>query len=94
MYFFSIKAFLILAIVIVKIVYLGLLASRASRVALIVYSFLYNFLLNFRFSIRYGVSIIFGFRLFKYPFYSRVLVLLVHLYTKRKLLLSLEWYSS
>ena len=32
---FSTKAFLILAIVIVKIVYLGFLASRASRVALI-----------------------------------------------------------
>jgi hypothetical protein len=34
-YFFSAKAFLILAIVIVKIVCLGFLASRASRVALI-----------------------------------------------------------
>jgi hypothetical protein len=35
-YFFSAKAFLISAIVIVKIVYLGFLASRASRVALII----------------------------------------------------------
>jgi uncharacterized protein YebE (UPF0316 family) len=34
-YFFSAKAFLILAIVIVKIVYLGFLASYTSRVALI-----------------------------------------------------------
>jgi hypothetical protein len=34
-YFFSAKAFLILAIVTAKIVYLGFLASRASRVALI-----------------------------------------------------------
>ena len=33
--FFSIKAFLILAIIIAKIVYLGFLASRASGVALI-----------------------------------------------------------
>jgi hypothetical protein len=32
-YFFSAKAFLILAIVTAKIVYLGFLASRASRVA-------------------------------------------------------------
>ena len=35
MYLFSAKAFLISAIIIVKIVYLGFLASRASRVALI-----------------------------------------------------------
>ena len=35
MYLFSAKAFLISAIVIAKIVYLGFLASRASRVALI-----------------------------------------------------------
>jgi hypothetical protein len=34
-YFFSAKAFLILAIVIVKIVYSGFLASCASKVALI-----------------------------------------------------------
>jgi hypothetical protein len=34
-YFFSTKAFLILAIVIVKIIYLGFLVSRASGVALI-----------------------------------------------------------
>ena len=33
---FSTKAFLISAIVIVKIIYLGFLASRASRVALII----------------------------------------------------------
>ena len=32
--------------------------------------------------------------MFKYPFYSRVLVLLVLLYAKLKLLLSLGWYSS
>ena len=36
MYFFSTKAFLISAIVIVKIVYLGFLVSYASRVALII----------------------------------------------------------
>ena len=84
MCFFSTKAFLILAIVIVKIVYSGFLTSYASRVALIVPSFL----LIFRFSIR------FWFRLFKYPFYSRILVLLVLLYAKLKLLLSLERYSS
>jgi hypothetical protein len=35
-YFFSAKAFLISAIVIVKIIYSGFLASRASRVALII----------------------------------------------------------
>ena len=35
MYLFSAKAFLILAIIIVKIVYLGFLASYTSRVALI-----------------------------------------------------------
>jgi hypothetical protein len=34
--FFSAKAFLILAIITVKIIYLGFLASRASRVALII----------------------------------------------------------
>ena len=37
MYFFSAKAFLISAIVIVKIVYLGFLASYANRVALIMW---------------------------------------------------------
>ena len=36
-YFFSTKAFLISAIVIAKIVYLGFLASYASGVALIIY---------------------------------------------------------
>ena len=36
MYFFSTKAFLILAIIIAKIVYLYFLASRANRVALII----------------------------------------------------------
>ena len=35
MYFFSAKAFLILAIITVKIIYLGFLASYTSRVALI-----------------------------------------------------------
>jgi hypothetical protein len=35
-YFFSAKAFLISAIITAKIVYLGFLASRASRVALII----------------------------------------------------------
>ena len=35
-YFFSAKAFLILAIIIVKIVYLGFLASYTSGVALII----------------------------------------------------------
>ena len=37
MYFFSTKAFLILAIIIAKIIYLDFLVSRASRVALIIY---------------------------------------------------------
>jgi hypothetical protein len=36
-YFFSTKAFLISAIVIVKIIYLGFLVSHASRVALIIW---------------------------------------------------------
>ena len=36
----------------------------------------------------------FRFRFFKYSFYSRVLVLLVLLYTKLKFLLSLRRYSS
>jgi len=35
-YFFNAKAFLILAIITAKIVYLGFLASRASGVALII----------------------------------------------------------
>ena len=39
MCFFSAKAFLILAIIIVKIVYLGFLVSYASRVALIIWIF-------------------------------------------------------
>jgi len=34
--FFSTRAFLILAIIIAKIIYLGFLASRANRVALII----------------------------------------------------------
>jgi len=89
-YFFSAKAFLILAIIIVKIIYLGFLVSYTSGVALIVPSFL----LSFRFSIRYGVSIKFRFRFFKYPFYYRVPILLVLLYIKLKLLLSLGRYSS
>ena len=37
MYFFSTKAFLILAIIIVKIIYSGFLVSRANRVALIIW---------------------------------------------------------
>ena len=37
MYFFSTKAFLISAIIIAKIVYLGFLASRVNRVALIMW---------------------------------------------------------
>ena len=37
MCFFNAKAFLILAIITVKIIYLGFLASRANRVALIIY---------------------------------------------------------
>jgi len=36
-YFFSTKAFLILAIIIAKIVYLGFLASYTNRVALIIW---------------------------------------------------------
>ena len=39
MYFFSAKAFLILAIVIVKIVYLGFLVSYANKVTLIMQIF-------------------------------------------------------
>jgi hypothetical protein len=35
-YFFSAKAFLISAIIIAKIIYLGFIASRANRVALII----------------------------------------------------------
>jgi len=38
-YFFSTKAFSILAIVTAKIIYLGFLVSRASRVALIIQIF-------------------------------------------------------
>ena len=60
----------------------------------IVYSFLYSFLFRFRFSIRYRVSIRFRFRFFKYSFYSQILVLLISLYSKVKLLLSLGQYSS
>ena len=41
------------------------------------------------FSVRYGVSVRFGFGIFKYPFYSRILVLLVFLCGKPKLLLSM-----
>jgi hypothetical protein len=40
------------------------------------------------------VSIRFRFGFFKYPFYSRIPVLLVLLYAKLKLLLSLGRYSS
>ena len=40
MYFFGVKAFLILAIVIVKIVYLGFLASYINRVVLIMWIFI------------------------------------------------------
>ena len=39
-YFFSVKAFLILAIITVKIVYLGFLASCVNRVALIMRIFI------------------------------------------------------
>ena len=39
-YFFSTKAFLILAIIITKIVYLGFLVSYTSRVALIIQIFI------------------------------------------------------
>ena len=39
MYFFSAKAFLISAIITAKIIYLGFLASRANRVALIIWIF-------------------------------------------------------
>ena len=48
MYFFSAKAFLISAIVIIKIVYLGFLASHISKVALIMQIFIV--LNKFRFS--------------------------------------------
>ena len=79
-----------MAIITAKIIYLGFLASRASRVALImqISKVLDLFRFRFRFSIRYRVSIRFRFRVFKYPFYSRVLVLLISLYSKLKLLLS------
>ena len=89
MCFFRVKAFLILAIIIVKIVYLGFLASYASRVALIILSLLFSF----SFSIRYRVGIRFRFRFFKYLLYNRILVLLVFLYSKLKLLLSVGWCS-
>ena len=49
---------------------------------------------GFRFSIGYRVGIRFGFGFFKYPFYSRVPVLLVLLCAKLKLLLSLGRRSS
>jgi hypothetical protein len=39
MYFFSAKAFLILAIIIAKIIYLGFLVSYISKVALIIWIF-------------------------------------------------------
>ena len=55
---------------------------------------IYGFLFSFRFSIRYGVSIRFRFGFFKYPFYSRIPVLLVLLYIRFKLLLSLGWCGS
>ena len=48
-YFFSAKAFLILAIITAKIIYLGFLASRASRVAPIIQIF--SILSLFRLSI-------------------------------------------
>ena len=47
-----------------------------------------------RFSIRYRVSVRFRLRFFKYPFYSRILVLLVFLYSKLKLLLSTGRYNA
>jgi hypothetical protein len=40
------------------------------------------------------ISIRFGLGFFKYPFYSRILVLLIFLYSKLKLLLSLGRYSA
>ena len=67
-YFFSIRAFSISAIVTAKIVYLGFLVSYISKVTLIIYSFLYSFL--FKFSIRYKVGIRFRLKSFKYSFYS------------------------
>ena len=57
--FFSAKAFLILAIIIAKIIYLDFLVSRASRVALIIQTSKVLSLFRFRFSIR------FRFRFFK-----------------------------
>ena len=105
MYFFGAKAFLISAIITVKIVYLGFLASYTSGVAPIMrisralgklgLSLVsYSFLLNFKFRVRYKVGVKFGCGFFKYPFYSRILVLLVLLYTKLKHLLSVGRYSS
>ena len=40
MYFFGVKAFLISAIIITKIVYMGFLASYINRVALIIWIFI------------------------------------------------------
>ena len=57
-------------------------------------SFLYSFLFGFRFGVRYRVSIRFRFGFFKYPFYSRIPVLLVLLYIKLRLLLGLGRCSS
>ena len=56
--------------------------------------FLYSSLLNFRFGVKYGVSIRFRFKFFKYPFYSRILVLLISSRSKLKLLLGFRQYSA
>ena len=67
---------------------------QSAKLIQIIYYFLYRFLFGFSFSIRYRVSIRFEFRFFKYSFYSWILVLLVVLYTRLKLLLSLGRRSS
>ena len=53
---------------------------------------MYSLLFNFRY--RVSISIKFRFRFFKYPFYSKILVLLVYSYNIFKLLLSLGRYST
>jgi len=99
--FFSIKAFLILAIITAKIIYLGFLVSCASRAALIIWIFRVLSLLRLSIVSYLGLGSVLGIKLvkfrfgfFKNPFYSRILVLLVFLYIKLKLLLSLGRCSS
>jgi hypothetical protein len=66
----------------------------ANNLFLVIYSFSGSFLLDFRFSIRYKIGVKFRFRFFKYPFYSKILVLLVFSCGKFKLLFSIGRYST